>query len=342
MSRRLPSVPVQARGLKPPGSRGSAGHRLLAAFIVIALFAAGCGPTTIVERVPQTVIVTPKVPEVTRQVTVEVTVPVTVVVTRVVRATVIVTATSIPPPSAALGDAAASQAALRWLVGQQRLDGGFGGVRDTAWTVIALAAAGVNPEDVVNEAERNPLGYLEGAVAGDLIVGPELTALAALAFAEAGRETPEALGLAELPTPAAWPALPLLVMARGGAPDAVLRALIGAQAEDGGFGGVTNTAWAILALADADEEAPLADAASYLRAHQLTGGAWSATDAGAPDALATALALWALVETGQDLGAWGDPLHALLGLQQDDGSFGDTLTTAAAVVAIQKARELGK
>lgn len=305
---------------------------------LVATLVANRGGTTVVERVPQTVMVTPRIPEVTRRVTVQVTVPVTVVVTRVARRTVIITATPVPPP-AGLDNAAASQAAVRWLIGQQRNDGGFGSVRNTAWTILALAAAGVDPANVLSETERSPLDYLDNVIATDQVAGAENTALTALALAGAGHRPPEPLELAVTPAPTAWPALPLLVMALGqAAPDALVSALASAQTEDGGFGDVRNTAWAILALAAAGEEAPIAGALDYLRARQRADGAWPAPNGNAPDPLATALTLQALVAAEQNLARWRDPLHVLISLQASNGSFADDIpTTAAAIIAIRQA-----
>mgnify|MGYP005848614919 CR=1 FL=1 len=316
-------------------------RRLLCALIIaIAMFLVACRGSTVVERIPLTVVVTAEVPQVTREVTVVVTAPVTVIVTRVVPTTVFVTTTPLPAPGAALSNAAAEQAALRWLIGQQRNDGGFTTVRNTAWATLALATAGVNPEDVLPPTGRHALEYLRGVISMGLAGGAEVKAVTALALAGSGQGVPEALGLRELPIPDTWPALPLLVWALGAdAPDEMVSALLDAQGDDGGFGSATNTALAILALAAAGEEAPLAEALGALRERQLTGGGWAAgDDEGEPDALATALAIQALAAVSQDLRTWGDPVRALLALQQRDGSFGgDVVTTAAAIIAIQQA-----
>ncbi|MCZ7542881.1 MAG: hypothetical protein M5R40_04780 [Anaerolineae bacterium] len=283
--------------------------------MILGALAAACAPTLVVERIPQTVVVTPRVPEVTRRVTVAVTVPVTVVVTRVARETVIVTATPIPPPDAAMGDAAASQAAMRWLVGRQRNDGGFGNIRDTAWTVMALAAAGVELEDVPSRTGRTPVDYLDDVALSGSASGVEMAGLVALAFAAAGREPPGALDIAGLPVPANWPALPLLAMARGAdAPAALVDALAGAQAENGGFGDVRNTAWAVLALTAVNADAPVAGALAYLRAQQRAEDAWPASETGEPDALTTALALQALVAAGEKPGRMGRPIARAAGV----------------------------
>jgi hypothetical protein len=304
---------------------------------VLGLLAAGCGATTVVERVrmPETVIVTAEVPY--QEVTVEVTREVTLVVTRVKHATVIVTATPLPAP-AALSDAAALQAAMRWLIGRQQLDGGFGSVGDTAWAIMALAAAGIDPEDMVNQPGRNPLAYMNRVIEQNLVTRAETTALAALALAAAGQEVPEQLNLAER-RPTTWPALPLVVLALGDqAPDELVEALVETQEEDGGsFGGVADTAWAVMAMVAAGHEDTLPAALGFLHDCQRWDGSWPSDRRGDPDPGATALAIQALMAAGQDLEDWHDPLHALLDLQQSDGSFADDLpTTTAAVIALHK------
>ncbi|MBN1286169.1 MAG: hypothetical protein JXB47_12295 [Anaerolineae bacterium] len=301
-----------------------------------SVFAAGCGTTTITERVTQLVVLTPEVPEVTRLATVEITheitVEVTVLVTQVRRETIVVTATPVPPPDR-LGEAAAFQAAVRWLVEQQQASGGFGSAKQTAWAVLALHAAGIDPATLLTENERSPFTQLDSMITDNLIVGAETSALVALALEASGREAPEALGLTVPPYPnaSAGPALPLTIIALGRRTPGEVAAALGA-AKANGFKDAEQAAWQIMAL-KALGRAPDADALDYLKDAQEAGALWP----GASGARASALVMQALAAAGEDPLDWGAPAHALLALQRADGSFdGDLITTAMAIIALQE------
>lgn len=325
-------------------------QRLAFLFSLITLLAAavglvaGCGTTTITERVTQLVVLTAEVPEVTRLVTVEVTreVEVTVLVTRVWHETDVITATPVPRPDR-LSEAAAYQAALRWLVEQQQASGGFGSAKQTAWTVLALHAAGLDPETILTENGRSPFTHLESMIADNLIVGAETTALTALALKASGREVPEAVGIGSPPYPGAsvWPALPLTTLAldRRTPPE-----VVAALAESAGdLQDAEWAAWSIMALSALssqqveDSEALISAALDYLSTAQDAGNLWPAVQDGEADALASALAIQALMAAGENMVDWNNPARALFTLQRDDGSFdGDLVATAAAIVALRE------
>ncbi len=320
--------------------RTALGLSVIAFLGTVALLAAGCSSTTVVERVTQIVVMTPEVPEVTRLVTVEatrlVTAEVTVVVTRTERDIVVVTATPIPPPDR-LSEAAAYQAALRWIINHQRNNGGFGSAKETAWAVLALRAADIDPTTIVTASGRTPLDYLDRLIADNLVVGAETIALVTLALDASGQAVPEALGVAAPPYPTAWPAAPLTMIALGHTSDRaggheVWVTLI--DALDAGLESAEETAWAIMALVSgghgAEAKPRIASALDDLRAWQGRDDQWG-------DAFTSALALQALAAAGEDTLDWGQPARGLLHLQQDDGSFGDMVATAAAVIALQEA-----
>jgi hypothetical protein len=317
------------------------------ALALAALLAAGCGGTTVTERVPQTVIVTAEVPEVTRLVTREVTREATVIVTRITerveRYPLVVTATPLTPPDR-LGEAAAFQAAVRYLTEQQRNGGGYGGAANTAWAILALHAAGLDPETITARNGRSPLDYIDNIAADSLVSGAEARALTYLALVVAGRDAP-ALGLSTPPFPSSWPGLPMTAVALGrGTPAELSGALVDAldQAKDEGFEDVAQAAWGIMALKASGVRAAYADpiietALDYLREQQLNDGTWPSAGSDEPDAYTTALAIQALAAAREDMLDWDTPAGALLDLQHEDGSFdGSTITTSAAIIALRE------
>jgi LPXTG-motif cell wall-anchored protein len=280
------------------------------------------------------------------------------------------------PARAADDPARAAQAALGWLVGRQLDDGSFPGfdAGSSADAVFAIAAAGGDPNGVLKNG-NSPVSYLgtqapsyatkSAAAAGKLALavvaagknpldfgGQNLIALIVQGYdARTGRygaQTTDNL-------------YALLALAAAGQPipPQAIAALNNAQLADGGWsfdgkaetGSDTNTtALAIQALAAANARADsTARALAYLKSQQNADGGFpyaKTSQFGADtDANSTATVLQALAAAGEDPRAWrqgGDPIDALLALQNPNGAFryqaaqpdDNDLATAQAIPAL--------
>jgi hypothetical protein len=111
------------------------------------------------------------------------------------------------------------------------------------------------------------------------------------------------------------------------------------QSADGSWGGgdPDTTALAVVALLASGNLGPadsrVQDALSFFKATQLANGGWRPSwDSDPLNADTTGWVLQALKAAGQDLDSWtaaeGDPVSALLSLQQPDGSIGGTYVNA--------------
>jgi hypothetical protein len=132
--------------------------------------------------------------------------------------------------------------------------------------------------------------------------------------------------------------------------------MVATRLEDGSFafngdltpgGGDSNTtALVVQALAAAGAAEGIAPSLGYFRQTQNPDGGWTYQKPNAfgeeTDANSTALVIEALLAAGEDLAEWGDPIGALLSLQQESGAFafnastpGDSmLATAQAIPAL--------
>jgi hypothetical protein len=219
----------------------------------------------------------------------------------------------------------ANQAALdrtvRYLQEAQQADGGFGAGGEpsqitSAWTALALAAAGINPQD-----QRRPGGV-------------DAFAFLAGNYQEGIREA----DCAPLACTTTFERELMVVNASGAAPHDfggvdLVRELLGRARSDGSFPhvpggqpGVNDTIFAIFALAPVAEpaaQAPIQDAAGWIEAAQLDDGgwAWSATSTQDEVDIAGA-AIQALVAAGRgDSTAVRDGLAYLRAAQNPDGGF---------------------
>lgn len=197
-------------------------------------------------------------------------------------------------------------AAVTWLQGQQRADGGFGleqsTVSDTAEAVFALAAAGVSLDEVAVEGVT-PVDYLTANAKQAGGVGAQ--AKAALALIAAGADPADVEGTN------------------------LVTAIVDAMDDQGSFGGDTATftesAYAVLALAGAEQEVPAA-AVDWLAAHQAPNGAWawngSLEDADT-DSNTTGVVLQALLAAGvsADDASVVAGIEYLRAIQNEDGGF---------------------
>lgn len=224
--------------------------------------------------------------------------------------------------------------AIDWLRDQQAADGSFaafGGEGDpgtTADVVLALVAAGIDPQTMESDTGADPLTYLQenaGALADD----PGLAAKVALALHAAGNDP------------------------RDAGTDLITLVTDGLNPETGFYGmGAYSHAYALLALA-AVGDVPPAEADDALLNAQIDDGSWSFTGESIPgtgDSNTTALAIQALValDTGQEAVEAG--LDYLRSLQDDAGAIaydasaapdlaGDANSTAVAAQAFVAAGE---
>ncbi|HVY95902.1 MAG TPA: prenyltransferase/squalene oxidase repeat-containing protein [Solirubrobacterales bacterium] len=212
---------------------------------------------------------------------------------------------------------------VRFLQEAQNPDGGFGGDRGgesvqafSAWAALALAAAGINPQD-----QRKPGGSdVYSFLAGHFQQGVEdetcmpqacTTALEReLMVANASCTGPHAFGPVDL-----------------------VAQLLPRQAADGSFpfvpGGVAQvnaTVFAVLALAPVAEpeaQAAIGPAAEWIEAAQEGSGGWSWESRESPDEVdMTGAAIQALVAAGRrDSPAVANGLAYLRGAQNADGGF---------------------
>ncbi len=183
------------------------------------------------------------------------------------------------------------------------------------------------------------------------MVGPELTAWAALGLRASGADTGGALGYLQ----ASESALPeitdaeLVAVAEGALgrrPAALLDRIRKAQRPDGRIGSnVNSTIWGILALRQSGERAPRPALRFLLRQQARTGG-WAWYLRGRPDSNDTAAAIEALRASGVGGASIRRGLAYLLRLQNADGGFeltpgrgSDAQSTAWAIQAFVAARK---
>jgi hypothetical protein len=172
-----------------------------------------------------------------------------------------------------LGRAAASRAALKYILSQQAADGSFAGfgLGSTLDAILAIDAAGGDAQSVAKALEYvrpRAAAYASGSAAA---TGKLTTAIVA-----AGADPRGFAGL-----------------------NLVISATLRYDASTGAFGSSTfDQAWAMLGLAAAGQSIPLS-ATEHLQAIQATGGGWGfSANASAGDADSTGLALQALAAGG--------------------------------------------
>ncbi|NDJ74776.1 MAG: terpene cyclase/mutase family protein, partial [Chloroflexi bacterium] len=239
----------------------------------------------------------------------------------------------------------------------------------TADTVVALAAAGYDPDEALSDDGNSPLDYLmmqldEGNVAGSGFVAKSITAVVAAGYDPAdfgGYDLVGELLASEVDGVFGFGpydhCLSLIALQNAGADvsEGAVDALVGIQNEDGGWGFMadstsdTNTTALCLQALALTEEADTVDAGFvYIASIQNEDGGWPyenpseyGTDS---DTNSTALVILALVANGEALDEWGNPGEWLLSMQLESGSFsyqaafpGDNvLATVGAVPAIEE------
>jgi squalene cyclase len=252
-------------------------------------------------------------------------------------------------------------------------------VAPTAEAVIALAAGGRDPGMVQSADGASPLDFLYQQVASGQVEGIGTTAKVLMALVAAGLDgtdfaDQDLIGGLQAAYDADTgsyggsifdQALVMLALANAGqpVPQAAADYLMSYQTTDGAWnfmgdtaeqtGDTNTTALAVQALVAAGRADDAEAALSYLRQVQNEDGGWPYQNPSPygteTDANSTALVLEAIYAAGQAPEDWaapdGDPLNALLGLQNESGSFsyqasmpGDNaLATIQAVPAVQGA-----
>jgi prenyltransferase beta subunit len=210
---------------------------------------------------------------------------------------------------------------VRYLQDAQQGNGGFGRAGEpsqisSAWTALALAAAGINPQDQALPGGVDAYSFL----VDHFQQGVEEEFCAPIACTTALERE-------------------LMVVNASGAPPHdfagvdLVRALLARELPGGSFPfvpdgepQVNDTVFAILALAPVDEavaQAPIQNAAEWVEAAQQDDGGWSWKDRDAPDEVdTTGAAIQALVAAGRAGGdAVEEGLEYLRKAQNPDGGF---------------------
>jgi LPXTG-motif cell wall-anchored protein len=282
---------------------------------------------------------------------------------------------SAAPAQAATDPAAAVQSATAWLLARQQEDGSFPGFNagSNADAIFALAAAGIDPNSVLKNG-ASPVSAF-GNVAAAYASGSTAAAGKTILAVVAADKDPRFFGGADLvaqlysrfdprqgtfgtnPNDQAF-ALLALVAAGEIVPVSALNAVQRTQRPDGGWSfdsgdtSDTNTT-AMMAqalVASGERGAVVQRALTYLKSQQNADGGFPYSKASPfgsdSDANSTALVIQALAAAGEDPRALtqsgGDPISALLGLQNANGAFryqaalpdDNDLATAQAIPAL--------
>jgi len=263
------------------------------------------------------------------------------------------------PVLAASSDDAVA-AALDWLKSQQSADGGFSdgfspesNLSATAEAVIAFAAGGQGAGEIKSADGNSPLDLMQaqaGSIEGIGTLSKVVLALLAAGVDPSDFGGQDLLGQLEAAYDADSgsyggslfdQALAILALANAGRtiPDAAADYLMSYQTEDGAWsfigdtaaqsGDTNTTALVIQALAAAGRADDANTGLAYLQAVQNADGGWPYQNPSPygsdTDANSTAYVLQALYALGQTAEDWaaddGNPLEALLALQNESGSF---------------------
>lgn len=245
-----------------------------------------------------------------------------------------------------LGFLQSSSKAFDFLVAEQEPDGGWGSVGLTFDVMLAMQAAGWQPNSV-NVKGATPLGSVSANIASYLEVGPDAIGKTIIALSAADmnpmqfngmdlsqrlmetfNETNLAFGDAENTWHQAFAILGLSSIGQD-IPQGAIDTLMDLQKEDGGWEYATgfgtwpdNTALAIQALIATgipQEDETILKALDYLKATQSTDGGWG-------DSSTTSFVIMALNTLDQPIESWKtetgkDPLIALFSYQKSNGAF---------------------
>lgn len=230
----------------------------------------------------------------------------------------LLTATAAAAPNPA--NQAALDRTVRYLQEAQQDDGGFGASGEpsqitTAWTALALAAAGINPQD-----QRRPGGvdaftylvthYRQGIEETECRpVACTTTLERELMVVNASGADPHDFGGVDLASE---------LLARAGSDGSFPHA-------PGGEPGVNDTIFAIFALTPIEEpaaQAPIQPAADWVEAAQRDNGGWAYTESARDEVDMTGAAIQALIAAGRGRNAVVEKGIAYLrAAQNPDGGF---------------------
>jgi hypothetical protein len=270
-------------------------------------------------------------------------------------------------PITNLGDLSQADNAFDFVFSQQDATGGWEGVGQTLDVVLALEAAGWQPETVQNDS-GSPMEYVAANLESYLEAGPDAIGKAILGVVASG-EDPSNFNGVDLteqlmatydeatqsfgdPENTWYQALGILGLSAAGSeiPEDAVTTLTGLQQEDGGWEYVAgfgswpdNTSLAIQALLAAGyaaDDPALSQATSYIQSTQTADGGWG-------DSSTTAYVLMALNALGESEEDWRTeagttPLTSLMSYQKNNGSFVYTwdytddsiMSTASALLAL--------
>lgn len=254
---------------------------------------------------------------------------------------------AVAAPAAARADAVAQ--AADWLEAQQRTSGGFpaspgqeAGAETTSWAMLALAAAGRNPLDVIS-AGKSPVDFLRSHMSEITDAGDVARTILAL---EAAGVDPRSFGGEDLvekllaqrrasgsyqgwPATSAYAVLALRAAGAGGATAGTLAWLREVQGSDGGWGNepggpsTPEITGAVLQVLTPGAEAS-DRALSYLRDAKRPNGGFAPGNNLSANSQATAWASQGLLASGKDPGTFGTGQSSfayMLELQTGDGFF---------------------
>ena len=251
-----------------------------------------------------------------------------------------------PSPASAAG----VDGATTWLRSVQNADGGFGssperdsGAEMTAWAMLGLEAAGINPYDVA-KGEHTPVTYLRGHV--EELKSPGDLARTVLALLGAGADPRDFGGrnlVADLhklrrdngsflgwPNSTAFAVIALRAADSPGGTDKSLEWLRKVQNDDGGWGNEPGqrsdaeaTGSVLQALSPGSKAARRA--LGYLREAQQRNGGFRVGGNGAINTQATAWAVQGILAAGAELGSFkrgsSTPLDYLAANQAANGHY---------------------
>ncbi len=256
---------------------------------------------------------------------------------------------------------------FNFLFAAQEPTGGWGTVGQTLDVILALKAAGWEPNSVMQE-DGTPLVYVAANLESYLEAGPDAIGKTILGLSSVGidptnfqgtdltqalMDTYDEESMAFGSPDNTWhQALAILGLNAAGddIPEGSVETLISLQQDDGGweytpgFGTWSdNTALAVqalLAAGSAEEDEIIVNALNYIRSMQTVDGGWG-------DSITTAFVLMALNALDEDLGSWTtesskDLVSNLFSFQKSNGSFlynwdypdDSIMSTAAAMLAV--------